>query len=237
MSEQRSTKCPKCGTTELRDVMEAGLQYFLPGTCFDVYECRRREYNAYRVEDIRAMIAPLRALLAEARLQEQVDELQAEATKRLEASLPRAVRAFHARYGHPIRSTPAVPSDDEVRFRLRLIAEEFFELLDAALDARRDNGPGPSETSHAKGVFHMINTAPFLPEVDLPEFIDALGDLDYVVEGTRAVFGVDGTPVLAEIQRANMSKDPNGPDGKPVKPKSWKPPDIARVLEEQGWRR
>jgi predicted HAD superfamily Cof-like phosphohydrolase len=71
-------------------------------------------------------------------------------------------------------------------------------------------------------------------DVDLPDFVDALGDIDYVIEGTRSVFGVDGAPIAAEIHRANMSKEPNG-WGKPAKPANWTPPDIEWELRRQGW--
>lgn len=33
-----------------------------------------------------------------------------------------------------------------------------------------------------------------------------------------------------------MAKDPNGPDGKPVKPLGWTAPDMVAVLRAQGWR-
>ena len=90
--------------------------------------------------------------------------------------------------------------------------------------------------------------------IDLPAFVDALADLDYVVEGTRAVFGVDRRPIEDEVQRANMSKDPvyvsakdawhrgDAPEGaapdpaaKPTKPVEWTPPDVEGELVKQGW--
>lgn len=72
-------------------------------------------------------------------------------------------------------------------------------------------------------------------EVNLPEFIDACGDLDFVVDGTRLECGVDGDLIATEIFRSNMMKEPNGL-GKPIKPYDWTPPDIDRCLREQGWK-
>jgi len=156
-------------------------------------------------------------------------------------TLPRFVQAFHTRFDQPVRTTPAVPPDAEVRFRLRLIAEEFFELLEAALDLNPDRSGGlVAGYRDAVDDIKAAIDGPYpyrrLPvKVDLPEFADAMTDLDYVVEGTRAYFGIDGHPILLEVQRANMAKDPKGPDGKPVKPEGWTPPDVEGCLRRQGW--
>lgn len=163
------------------------------------------------------------------RLMKQVDELQAEATKAKEATLARCVRAFHAKFGHPIAHTPRIPSEDRVRFRAKLINEEYLELLDALFIL-----PNIKEMETIKKLLRFLITECDVA-VDLPEAMDALADLDYVIEGTRVEFGVDGAPLAAEVQRANLSKDPNGPDGKPVKPPTWTPPDIVGCLREQGW--
>lgn len=133
------------------------------------------------------------------------------------------VKDFHVKFGHAVRHKPFVPSREEVRFRLQLIREEFFELMSAC---------NVAPTAHlAMDLKHKIETANI--HVDLPEFMDACGDLDYVVEGTRLVFGVNGLPIAYEIQRANMEKFPSGPLFKPTKPEGWKPPDIAGCLEAQ----
>ena len=75
-------------------------------------------------------------------------------------------------------------------------------------------------------------------KVDLPALVDGLADLDYVVEGTRIEFGVNGTPVADEVHAANMRKadGPVDEHGKKRKPPGWVGPDIERVLREQGWR-
>jgi predicted HAD superfamily Cof-like phosphohydrolase len=73
--------------------------------------------------------------------------------------------------------------------------------------------------------------------VDLPELADALADLDYVVEGARLEFGINGAPIATEVHRANMAKldGPVREDGKKQKPEGWKPPDIESELRKQGW--
>lgn len=154
------------------------------------------------------------------------------------------VTEFHRAFGQPILDTPQVPSEERVRMRLRLIAEEFVELLGASLGK-----PSPARSLDAWQLWNLltsgalreyIDTAPV--HVDLPEVADALGDLDYVIEGTRLEFGIDGAPIAAEIHRSNMSK--LGLDGRPVlredgkvtKGPSYSPPDIEACLRAQGWR-
>jgi len=138
------------------------------------------------------------------------------------------VSAFHAVMGVDCPACPTVPSADVVRLRARLIAEEFCETMaslyprsnwDAIrvlLMAQFDNSPSPD----------MIGLA------------DGLADLDYVVEGTRQAFGIDGAPIAAEVHRSNMAKlgGPKDANGKIRKPDGWLPPDVAGELSAQGWR-
>ncbi len=137
---------------------------------------------------------------------------------------------FHKAVGQPILETPQIPSAERVRLRARLIAEEFFETLSAMFtrDALRLN------TLH-ENVQELIDTATI--RVDLPELADGLADLDYVVEGTRLEFGINGEPIAAEVHASNLFKT-SGPvraDGKIGKPSGWCPPDIDWCLRVQGW--
>ncbi len=126
---------------------------------------------------------------------------------------------------------PRVPPDARVRLRLRLITEEFFELLDASLGSTHGS---PSLDVRRNDVFRAIEHEPIA--INMPEFADAMADLDYVVEGTRLEFGIDGGPIAAEVHRANMAKvgGPIRADGKRLKPPNWVSPDIAGVLVAQS---
>lgn len=139
----------------------------------------------------------------------------------------RRLLEFHSAMHQPIRTSPTLPPDGEVRMRLLLIAEEFVETLRAALYAPRDLDALYVELSQ------LISNAEI--DIELAEFADGLGDMDYVIEGARLVFGIDGEPIEKEIHRANMSKlgGPRRADGKIQKPIGWKPPDIERCLEIQ----
>lgn len=182
----------------------------------------------------------LRELLYEnARLRKQVDELQKEASATANNSRSRRVRAFHQRFGHPVAWSPTVPPEERVRFRVKLIAEEFKEFLLAIFDDPDEHSWGDYASIHEaiEGAFAELEDIRLLApiKVDMVEAMDALEDMDYVVEGTRAEFGVESEPLAAEVQRANMSKGANGSNGKPVKPAGWTPPDIRGCLIAQGW--
>lgn len=200
-----------------------------------------------------------RLLDERAALLRQVGDLQDTMSKLVDNTLARRVRAFHLKFGHPVNHTPHVPDDATIRFRLKIVTEEYFEFVEAALD------PKDQEDGKVQDAYNLLKQAIERSkiEVSLPEFIDAVEDLKYVLEGTDAVCGVDANPVAAEVHRANMAKDPayvmakdsyNGavgrmppdatepgfyvpdPLAKPTKPAGWTPPDIEGCLLKQGWR-
>jgi predicted HAD superfamily Cof-like phosphohydrolase len=140
---------------------------------------------------------------------------------------------FHEAFGHHIGgAAPAVPPEEVVRLRARLIIEEACEALEAMFFA-----PSATAIPRLKEDLKSICCRATV-QVNLPALADALGDTDYVVEGTRVSFGIDGLPVAEAIHAANMAKLGGGKDaqGKSVKPDGWKAPDIARVLRRQGWK-
>lgn len=140
------------------------------------------------------------------------------------------VRDFHVAMNVPIATTPHIPADKRVRLRLRLIAEEFVELLEATYNS-------PVLINSVKGILNFIVDFGEI-EVNMEKFADSLGDIDYVNEGARLEFGVNGEGIAAEIQAANMRKV-GGPvrpeDGKRLKPPGWVGPDILGELKRQGW--
>lgn len=168
-------------------------------------------------------------------LTRQVTDLQARCAELLEekrrASVDYAAREFHLKFGHAAPAHLEIPSDTVIRFRLRLIVEEFFELLEAAAP-RWPARPWVLEDARERLESYVANAD---ISVNLPGFLDATHDLDYVVAGTRVTFGYNGLPGAAEVHRANMDKEPVGPFNKPTKPKGWRGPDIEGVLRSQGW--
>ncbi len=139
------------------------------------------------------------------------------------------LREFHEKFDH-YRSDgpPAVPPEAVVRLRARLIIEEACEALEAIFSGRFESGQ-----IYKKALLDLCDILPV--QLDLPALADALGDIDYVVEGARASFGIDGEPIADAIHAANMAKGKKDKHGKTTKPRGWKPPDIAGELRRQGW--
>ena len=144
------------------------------------------------------------------------------------------VRIFHKTFEHPVAEQLTTGSFGLRALRIRLIAEELGEFARAcgvSLLLSVDAAKG-EETDYLE-VLDRCN-ASVAP--DIVEMADALGDLDYVIQGANLVFGIPAEAVLDEIQRSNMSKA--GPDGKPIKREDGKilkgpnyfKPNIAKVL-------
>lgn len=118
------------------------------------------------------------------------------------------VQAFHKQFLLTSPDTPTIPNEAIRELRERLNKEEFSELLEA------EN------------------------KKNLPGIADSIVDLIYVLIGMAICYGIDIRPVWDEVQRANMSKAGGAKraDGKVLKPQGWQPPNVARILREQGWR-
>lgn len=164
---------------------------------------------------------------------EQVTRLQAELSQRKEASAHRRVRAFHLKYGHPAPTSVVVPNETMLRFRGKLVLEETLEFLGASFAFEGSHVAAIEVVRRAVHGDYPYQLAPV--RLDFPEYIDACEDLKFVAEGTQVSCGVYSPPFATAVFDANMAKDPNGPDGKPVKPLGWRPPDIRGLLISQGW--
>lgn len=147
-------------------------------------------------------------------------------------TLREQVAEFHAAFDIPAPAFPSVPPEARVRLRASLVFEEFLEWMEAVF-------PSAPLDDIRRQLLDIVERWP--TAVNMPMMTDALADLDYVVEGTRLEFGVNGAPIAAAVHAANMAK--LGPDGKPVfrddgkvlKPEGWQPADIVAELRKQGW--
>lgn len=142
------------------------------------------------------------------------------------------VIAFHQAFGQPILYKPTIPSVERLKLRARLVMEESMEFVTAL-------GVDLGLAMRAEGAIAAAVASIGSHPCGIVQAADALGDIDYVVEGSRLEMGIDGQPIADEIHRSNMSK--LGSDGKPIyredgkamKPPSWTAPDIAGVLQKQ----
>ena len=117
------------------------------------------------------------------------------------------VREFHAKFGllkEPRR--PHLPDRDTQSLWLDLVKEEYAEYLEAVIAQ------------------------------DIVGITDALADIIYIAYGVAIAHGIDLRPIFAEVHRTNMAKEGGGEreDGKILKPEGWEPPNIERLLREQG---
>lgn len=128
-----------------------------------------------------------------------------------ELSLPLGLVAeFHRAFNLPVtnRPTASLPRD-LAKLRVDLLVEEVKEFADAT------------------------------DRKDLVAIADALADIAYVTYGAAVTYGIDLDAVLIEVHRSNMSK--LGHDGRPVlrddgkvlKPRTYRPPNILAVLQDQ----
>ena len=120
------------------------------------------------------------------------------------------VQEFHEAYGLPVLTTPGIADPQTVKLRINLLQEELDELREA------------------------------LEQGDIVETLDALTDLQYVLDGAYLSFGLHPLKQHAfdEVHRSNMSK--LGADGKPIrrpedgkvmKGPNYSPPDLKTVYE------
>ena len=133
------------------------------------------------------------------------------------------VREFMLKFGHPVADKPQIIDDLNWEYmRLELIREELCELYEAC-------GYDPKQIQEA--------VVPKVGKTRVVPVADALGDLEYVINGMALGMGIDLPAVVREIHRSNMTK--LGPDGKPIyredgkilKGPGYEPPRIAEVLE------
>jgi len=100
------------------------------------------------------------------------------------------VQEFHETYGLPVEAEQTTGSAQTKELRINLLQEELDELKEA------------------------------LQNDDLVETLDALIDLQYVLDGAFLSFGLQDQKSAAfeEVHRSNMSK--LGEDGKPIRRES-----------------
>jgi predicted HAD superfamily Cof-like phosphohydrolase len=164
--------------------------------------------------------------------------------------------AFHKFYGAPIHagrttSTFGHMSNERVAFRAGFILGEVAELLAKGLGIQMhvsfetthgDWSSSPIPADDDPAVASTIHNAlDWAGKRDLVEVVDALGDLNVVVNGFAIELGVDMMVVDQEICASNFTKagadgqpiigdGTNGPVGKVLKGPNYKEPQLALTL-------
>ncbi len=136
-------------------------------------------------------------------------------------------------YKQEVKTSPGIPDKTILLLRSKLILEEALEFIKAAgctvVISDKNNG-----NTHDR-LEVEYNTNP-----DLVEMADAIGDILVVTYGAACALGLPVTSIWNEINRSNLSKvHPDGTlhkraDGKVMKPISFSPPDIKRILDKHA---
>lgn len=117
------------------------------------------------------------------------------------------VKEFMTVFGQTVKTKPEMTKIDTTVLRIKLIEEEFHELVAAALE-----------------------------QEDLVEVADALTDILYVTYGFGHALGIDLDKCFDEVHSSNMSKlgDDGKPiyreDGKVLKGPHYFKPNLSKVL-------
>lgn len=117
--------------------------------------------------------------------------------RRADHGLDDDVRDFQKKFGYCAPDKFATLSFEETHNRIRLIREEFDELMDA------------------------------LVRSDAQETVDGCVDLIYVAIGTLVAMGIPFNPAWKTVHESNMLKDTTlDTDGDPMKSEGWQKPDF-----------
>ena len=113
---------------------------------------------------------------------------------------------FHQGMNQPSTINPHICNDEMRILRRNLILEEINETLEA------------------------------MQIQDIVKIADGITDSIVVLLGTALAYGIDIRPIWDEVHDSNMAKLVNKTfreDGKLLKLKGWKPPEIKQLIEEQ----
>lgn len=131
---------------------------------------------------------------------------------------------------------PTIPSREVGYLRAALILEEAFELINEGLGI--DICVEEKDGEYRVLEFNDLRLRSF-NIADMIKIADGCADLSVVNIGTLSACGIKDKPLLEAVDKNNLEKFGPGhsiiEDGKLIKPENHKPPDIEKVLRDQGW--
>lgn len=150
------------------------------------------------------------------------------------------VESFMVKAGQVVPSWPCVPSDDVLMLRAKLIMEEALETIQAMgidLEVRYTGVGAGGEIPVNKTSLRFKHNQTRL--LDLIGVADGCADISVVTIGTLSAFGMQDNPILKAVDESNLAKFRGDahrcPEtGKWVKPSDWQPPNLLKVLIDQG---
>jgi predicted HAD superfamily Cof-like phosphohydrolase len=126
-----------------------------------------------------------------------------------------------AKFMKACEQTVGESNEDQFKLYLKLIKEEYNELLEA------------------QGLNQNLDRIGYLP-VDKVETLDALIDIMVVTVGALQSLGVDAEGAWKEVMSTNFAKIDSltgrvrkREDGKVMKPTGWQPPELAKYINRE----
>ena len=126
-----------------------------------------------------------------------------------------------AKFMKACEQTVGESNEDQFKLYLKLIKEEYNELLEA------------------QGLNQNLDRIGYLP-VDKVETLDALIDIMVVTVGALQSLGVDDEGAWKEVMSTNFAKIDSltgrvrkREDGKVMKPTGWQPPELSKYINRE----
>lgn len=123
------------------------------------------------------------------------------------------VKEFHRAFDQPISDVPNLPKSDSQVFYD--ILADMYEDLSAFEDALKAIQPADQRVVRVRLLVEEF--AEYIKaeyEDDIKEIADAMADIEYINNGTAAVYGIPLDQIFDVVHQNNMTK--LGPDGKPI---------------------
>jgi len=149
------------------------------------------------------------------------------------------VREFTFEAGQPVPDRPQLMGIEEVNFITKMILDELLELYSTVMRPKNAKAAMMQMLSEAKNVPKM-NVHPNKVHELIAEQGDAFVDIWYYSLNCMAKKGVNLSSIFELVHNANMAKRDamtgkfiKRADGKIIKPKGWRPPNVSAEIKRQ----
>lgn len=116
---------------------------------------------------------------------------------------------------------------------LQDMVEEFHEHIGAPTGDR--SAPGFNDDILRMSLLHeeVKELQDAVDQLNMVDAADAIADCVYVLLGSAVAWGIELGPILAEVHRSNMTKEPARAGVKAKKGPNYEPPDVKGCLDAQ----
>lgn len=144
------------------------------------------------------------------------------------------VQNFHVKFRQIVNYKPVHLTRRKLRERFVSMLEEVLEFGEACGLGILDGDGDPVAPKECKRIVCEVSDT-----YDYATQVDSLVDLVYFAKGTAVMMGIPWRPLFADVQVANMSKEPGlthrGFLMDVVKPAGWQGPQTMTILGNYGY--